>query len=104
MAAFNSCYNTVSYACPCLLCGAITFTSRCRYVRGCFFACSQALCRQALRELVPARSRAELEAFLPAWAKAYARLVMDNDRCRPACNLPWFPMVVPHGRARLAAW
>ncbi|KAK9831453.1 hypothetical protein WJX81_006515 [Elliptochloris bilobata] len=35
---------------------------------------------QALRELVPARSRAELEAFLPAWAKAYARLVMDNDR------------------------
>ena len=41
---------------------------------------------QALRELVPARSHAELVAFLPAWAKAYARLVIDNDRRGPACE------------------
>ncbi len=36
--------------------------------------------RQALREAVPQRARGELEAFLPVWAKAYARLVTDSDR------------------------
>jgi len=36
--------------------------------------------RQALREAMPQRARGELEAFLPVWAKAYARLVTDSDR------------------------